>query len=681
MERNSDFTNRLLHLKNAQYDRLRGLHALKAQSSQLSAGTTATKTNGAAAVFPFTSLCYMSFLTRFIEQSAPAAPLRPVKKPRELPVGGMSSGDNSGRAEHRLGSPFVEQEFFPASQANIRALSRDFNFNPGGSSLMQAPSLKNVWGRPAMSSFFAARKTREPLVGLEKIPRAEPPPSAFLPTNTNGTRVFVLGTPSTALPPLDTNIRPAKRQHAPDINVKVEDGGSPAKRQRGLNVSVKAEEQGSPAKQHSVHDRLIAELPKLEDSLFLHGTLSTVYEQALETDDAPDSGDESQSSTDSIESEMSQSPRCDMIKLRPFGPRAVAGDSASDSEDNFSANDTENQKSPSPRCDMIKLRPFGPRAVAGDPASDSEDDSYTNNRENQKSPSPRCDMIKLRPFGPRAVAGDPDSDSEDYSSVNDTESQKSPSPRCDSIKPQRFGLRALAAGEPARYQGPLARPYFLPPVATDDPEIERRRRVGTPEPFGPVPPFKITRAGLCDIALPPINEDGKLWLEARFITIVFEFLWNKEPIECIKYMSMLYCDRWPSKAGVLTGDSDTDAHLMTVQYEAIRRAIFHIAREEYGTMSVSNALFIDPLSRPFTKDQYSSARSHRIDKTTINGGTVPFMTSVNAMALVRSECPPRLKPYYHLASSDDFGWRLKNWEGKRLVEPPAELLGRRRKSA
>ncbi|KAL0057728.1 hypothetical protein AAF712_015620 [Marasmius tenuissimus] len=357
MERHSDLTKHLLRLKDAQYDRLCGLHALKAQSSQSLSGS-----------------------------STLSAPLLPIKRSREV-AGGDNMGESSNQAEHRLGSPFLEKEVFPASQQNIRIFERKLS-DTGGSALKQVkrePSLRDVWGRPAIPTFFAANKRREPLIGLEKTARPKPLP-ASLSAKTNNPRVLVLGTPSTPLPPLDSDVCLAKRQRGLDINVKVEDRES------------------SASHKHSIYDCLVTKVLKSKDLPVLQGNSYTIQEQMLETDN-----NESES------------------------------ESSVDESGGLTDITTDIEESPSPCCDSIKLRPFG-----------------------------------VRPFG----------------------------------------LRALAAGEPACYKPPVIRPVFLAPVATDDPEIERHRRVGTPSPAPPIEPYKITRAGLCDVAFPPINEEGKLWLEA-----------------------------------------------------------------------------------------------------------------------------------------------------------------------
>ncbi|KAL0062257.1 hypothetical protein AAF712_010887 [Marasmius tenuissimus] len=256
---------------------------------------------------------------------------------------------------------------------------------------------------------------------------------------------------------------------------------------------------------------------------------------------------------------------------------------------------------------------------------------------------------------------------------------------CDDILTNPFGTPEVEDGSPdlsdqdmGTSDGDASEASASGTVAQDGGNIEDdsddERSLDSCESRDSMTPWVIPRSVVATL-VPPVSDEGKLYITSVFMTDVYEYLWNMEPTALIRYLDINYAQKFPCENLKWTRLHVPNENMRLRHWENLRQAVYAIGMAEYGTQSFANTLFLDPISKPFTLEEYKSARCTRINTVGVDVGPIGFMSAGDAEKIVKKACPPGLLPFIHKAASDPtFRWYLKFWERDLVLDVAPELL-------
>ncbi|KAL0573149.1 hypothetical protein V5O48_008815 [Marasmius crinis-equi] len=181
--------------------------------------------------------------------------------------------------------------------------------------------------------------------------------------------------------------------------------------------------------------------------------------------------------------------------------------------------------------------------------------------------------------------------------------------------------------------------------------------------------------------VPPIPSRDKPFFEKLIFPYVYEFAWNDQCVEMVNWVAKKYVREVRYAYIPPDDDEEKDRIIQTKRKEDIRKLLYSLASRLYGDNGIEESFLIDRFAKPFTAEQYESARTERI-KPWADGSAneVQFFSKTESLEIISADCPPELKRYIEDAKTEVDFFHLRRIGGKENVEKPPELLGKRRVS-
>ncbi|KAL0060980.1 hypothetical protein AAF712_012211 [Marasmius tenuissimus] len=162
------------------------------------------------------------------------------------------------------------------------------------------------------------------------------------------------------------------------------------------------------------------------------------------------------------------------------------------------------------------------------------------------------------------------------------------------------------------------------------------------------------------VVVPSLSEQGLQLLARTLYPIFWEFMWNDEIPEGIKYIR-LQLKRRGYDILKHTGDYKQDLKRNYYQYELIRKALYREARKGSGHRGrLADTLFLERLAKPFDRGVYAAAIPGRVNPDHWSQQEWRWMDKDEQVIL--NETPPSHRIYVQLAIENGHVWRLKDYD-------------------